>query len=71
MSSIVRVPTSVLKARLQLGFSRNIGEAFAAATQGGRSLSGLYVGWAATCLLDVTYAIVQFTPLSTVEFAPS
>jgi len=61
--SSVRVPTSVVKARLQLGFSSSVRHAVAAALQNGGGWRGLYAGWYATCVLDVSYALVQFTVL--------
>eukprot|EP00310_Coccolithus_braarudii_P000777 CAMPEP_0183370918 /NCGR_PEP_ID=MMETSP0164_2-20130417/103869_1 /TAXON_ID=221442 /ORGANISM="Coccolithus pelagicus ssp braarudi, Strain PLY182g" /LENGTH=227 /DNA_ID=CAMNT_0025547397 /DNA_START=21 /DNA_END=700 /DNA_ORIENTATION=+ len=59
--SSVRVPISVIKSRLQTGVCATASEGVAAAVAVG--WRGLYVGWPAACVLDVTYALIQFTAL--------
>eukprot|EP00308_Calcidiscus_leptoporus_P004876 CAMPEP_0119381182 /NCGR_PEP_ID=MMETSP1334-20130426/61744_1 /TAXON_ID=127549 /ORGANISM="Calcidiscus leptoporus, Strain RCC1130" /LENGTH=265 /DNA_ID=CAMNT_0007401233 /DNA_START=306 /DNA_END=1103 /DNA_ORIENTATION=- len=61
VSSSVRVPISVVKARLQTCVYATSSDAVMAALAGG--WRGLYAGWPASCVLDVTYALVQFTAL--------
>jgi len=60
MCSVVRVPTAVVKSRLQCGAGsarQAVSEALAV------GWIGLYASWRATCVLDVTYAVVQFSAL--------
>jgi len=58
----VRVPMSVIKSRVQTGVSRTPLEATTSALRS-RGFRGLYVGLKATCVVDVSYALVQFTAL--------
>eukprot|EP00965_Chrysotila_dentata_P082005 2706265-Pleurochrysis_carterae.AAC.2 len=60
--SCVRVPASVVKARMQLGYSPSLWHAVTTAVNG-VGWRGLYAGWYATCVLDVSYAMIQFTVL--------
>lgn len=58
--SIVRVPTGVIKTRIQCGVgpaSQVIADAIAC------GWADLYVGWRASCLLDILHAVIQFTAL--------
>uniref|UniRef100_A0A7S1TXY9 ADP,ATP carrier protein n=1 Tax=Phaeomonas parva TaxID=124430 RepID=A0A7S1TXY9_9STRA len=59
-SAIVRVPVTVLKARLQLKLHKDLWSAVTEATTQKRGLRGLYVGLNAVLVLDVIYAAVQF-----------
>ena len=60
--SVVRVPLSVAKSRVQLNLAPS---AFAALVQAWRAggPAGLYVGFGATLALDVAVAVVQFSTL--------
>mmetsp|Transcript_18226 Transcript_18226/g.59623 ORF Transcript_18226/g.59623 Transcript_18226/m.59623 type:complete len:289 (-) Transcript_18226:164-1030(-) len=58
--SVVRVPTTVVKTRLQCGAAsarQTVAEALAS------GWIGLYASWRASCVLDVVYALVQFSAL--------
>jgi len=58
----VRVPASVLKSRVQLGLAPSALAAFRSAIKAG-GVRELYAGFAATVVLDVLTAVVQFTAL--------
>lgn len=60
-SAVVRVPVSVVKARIQLGLHSTASDAVAHARSAGKG--GLYAGFRATVVLDACYATVQFTCL--------
>jgi hypothetical protein len=58
--SVVRVPTAVVKTRVQCGAAsarQTVAEAVAS------GWVGLYASWRASCVLDVVYALVQFSAL--------
>ena len=59
--ALVRVPLGLIKSRLQLGLFATPQLAIAAALQAG--WTQLFVGLRATIVLDVLYALVQFTVL--------
>ena len=60
--ALVRVPVSVVKSRIQLGLAQSPFEAITKAIQVD-GLRGVFVGLRATCVLDITYALAQFTAL--------
>ena len=60
--SLVRVPLSVAKSRVQLGLAPSAGAALRQAYATGGA-AALYTGFGATLALDVAVAVVQFTAL--------
>lgn len=58
-SSVVRVPTDVVRQRVQAGLDANIVSAAKAAWR--RGPKGLYGGWAATLLRDIPELLISFT----------
>lgn len=62
--SLVRVPLSVAKSRVQLGLAPSAGAALKAAYAAG-GWPALYTGFGTTLALDVAVAVVQFTTLDT------
>ena len=64
--ALVRVPVTLVKSRLQLGLSATPLQAVGAALQA-MGLRGLFIGLRATCVLDVVYALVQFSALEQVR----
>lgn len=60
--ALVRVPVSIVKSRLQLGLAASPLAAISTAISVA-GIRGLFVGLRATCVLDVAYALAQFTAL--------
>lgn len=67
--AVVRVPISVVKSRVQLQIYDSPLEALLASTSGPNGVRGLYAGWGATLVLDVSYATIQFTLLEQARVA--
>jgi solute carrier family 25 S-adenosylmethionine transporter 26 len=63
----VRVPISVIKSRVQLQLYDRPMAALRGAISGAEGIRGLYSGFRATLVLDVTYAAVQFALLERIR----